>query len=122
VADEVKEITRGRGVSAAFDFVGSEATLSLAVSATRSLGKVSQIGLAGGTARMKVLENTRFEVQFEATLWGTVKELREVVALVEAGRLTPIPTELAPLEKINDIHARLERGEISGRAVITPAA
>lgn len=44
----------------------------LRCAATRSLGKVSQIGLAGSAARMKVLENTRFEVQFEATLWGTI--------------------------------------------------
>lgn len=35
--------------------------------------------------RLKVLENSRFEVQFEATLWGTVKELREVIALAESG-------------------------------------
>lgn len=101
---------------------GAEATLALAVAATRSLGKVSQIGLAGGAARMKVLENTRFEVQFEATLWGTVKELREVIALAETGRLTSISIELAPLERINDVYGRLKRGKIPGRAVITPAA
>lgn len=62
------------------------------------------------------------EVQFEATLWGTIKELREVIALAETGQLTSIPIELAPLEHINDVYARLKRGEIQGRAVITPAA
>lgn len=113
---------RGRGVNATFDFVGSDATLALSVTSTRSLGKVSQIGLAGGAARMKVLENTRFEVQFEATLWGTIKELREVIALAETGHLTSIPIELAPFERINDVYARLKRGEIQGRAVIRPAA
>lgn len=122
LATQIQDLTGGRGVSAAFDFVGSDATLALAVAATRSLGKVSQIGLAGGAARMKVLENTRFEVQFEATLWGTVKELREVIALAETGRLLPISIELAPLERINDVYGRLKRGEIPGRAVITPAA
>jgi D-arabinose 1-dehydrogenase-like Zn-dependent alcohol dehydrogenase len=71
---------------------------------------------------MKALENTRFEVQFEATLWGTVKELREVIALAESGQLTTIPIERAPLEGINDVYRRLKRGEIQGRAVITPAA
>ena len=71
---------------------------------------------------MKVLENSRFEVQFEATLWGTVKELREVIALAERGQLTPIAIERAPLERINDVYARLKRGEVQGRAVITPAA
>lgn len=118
----IKDLTGGHGVNAAFDFVGSDATLALAVESTRALGKVSHIGLAGGTARMKVLQNTRFEVQFEATLWGTIKELREVIALAEGGRLTLIPTELAPLEQINDVYARLKRGEVQGRAVIVPAA
>jgi propanol-preferring alcohol dehydrogenase len=122
VATKIRELTGGHGVNASFDFVGTDATLALAVGATRSLGKVSQIGLAGGAARMKVLENTRFEVLFEATLWGTIKELREVIALAETGELTSIPIELAPLEQINDVYARLKRGEVSGRAVITPAA
>lgn len=120
LADRVKDLTGGRGVSAAFDFVGSDATLELAVRSTRSFGKVSQIGLAGGTARLKVLENSRFEVLFEATLWGTVKELREVVALVESGRLEPIAVEFAPLEEINEVYRRVKGGEVEGRIVITP--
>ena len=62
-----------------------------------------------------VCENSRFEVQFEATLWGTVKELREVIALAESGPLTPIPIERAPLERISDVYARLTRGEVQGR-------
>jgi len=122
VAEALRDLTGGRGVSAAFDFVGSDATLALAVGATRALGKVSQIGLAGGAARLKVLENTRFEVQFEATLWGTIKELREVIALAESGRLTSIPIEVAPLDRINDVYGRLKRGDVRGRAVIQPAA
>jgi propanol-preferring alcohol dehydrogenase len=122
VAGQIRELTGGKGVNAAFDFVGTEGTLGLAVSSTRALGKVTQIGLAGGTARMKVLENTRFEVLFEATLWGTVKELREVVALAEAGTLISIPIDVAPLEQINDVYARLKRGEVRGRTVIQPAA
>jgi propanol-preferring alcohol dehydrogenase len=120
VAAKIAEVTKGRGVGASFDFVGSDATLALAVGATRSLGKVTQVGLAGGTARMKILENARFEVQFEATLWGTIKELREVIAMAEDGRLSPIAIERAPLGAINDVYHRLKRGEIAGRAVITP--
>ena len=120
LATAIRDLTGGRGVNAAFDFVGSDATLALAAGATRALGKVTQVGLAGGTARLKVLENTRFEVLFEATLWGTIKELREVMALAESGQLTSIPIDVAPLERINDVYARLKRGEIQGRAVIQP--
>lgn len=120
VAARIRELTAGHGVAAAFDFVGSEATLALAIGSTRTLGKVTQVGLAGGAARMKVLENTRFEVLFEATLWGTIKELREVLALAESGRLSPIPLEFEPLDGINDVYARVKRGQVAGRAVITP--
>lgn len=120
VAARLRDFTKSRGVSASFDFVGTNDTLALAIGATRARGKVSQIGLAGGEARLRVLENSRFEVQFEATLWGSIKELREVVALAERGTLAPIPIERVPLEQINEVYARLKRGDIRGRAVITP--
>jgi hypothetical protein len=76
--------------------VGTDA-LDLAVHSTRSLGKVSHIGLAGGSLRMKPLDTSRFEVLSEATLWGSIKELREVIALAESGRLTIIPSWSRPL-------------------------
>ena len=122
LAEKIRQLTRGHGVSASFDFVGTDATLDLAIRSTRSLGKVSQIGLAGGSARLKALENSRFEVQFEATLWGSIKELREVIALAESGRLTTIPIEISPLDSINDVYRRLKQGDIAGRAVIAPTA
>lgn len=79
-----------------------------------------KIGLAGGAARLKVLENSAFEVQFEATLWGTIKELREVLALAESGRLSPIQLEFESLDRINEVYARMKKGQIAGRAVIRP--
>jgi propanol-preferring alcohol dehydrogenase len=120
IAAQIREVTHGRGVSAAFDFVGSESSLALAVASTSALGKVTQIGLAGGTARMKVLENTAFEVQFETTLWGTIKELREVLALAESGRLSSIPIEFASLACINEVYTRVKSGQVAGRVVIRP--
>jgi propanol-preferring alcohol dehydrogenase len=120
VTEKILHLTGGLGVGASFDFVGSEATLALAIQTTRSLGKVTQLGLAGGTARMKVLDNVRFEVLFESTLWGNVQELREVIALAESGRLTSIAVESSPLEQINEVHDRLKRGEVEGRVVVTP--
>jgi hypothetical protein len=77
---------------------GNDDTLALALGSTRTGGKVTQIGLAGGTTRMRVLANVGFEVTFEATLWSTLKELHEVVALAEGGKLRLAPVELAPLE------------------------
>lgn len=120
LVQELLTLTQGQGFMSAFDFVGSEETLALCIRTCASDGKVSQIGLAGGTAHLKVLENSRFEVLFEATLWGNIQELREVVALAESGRLTPIPTEFYPLEQINAVAQKLKAGQIKGRAVIVP--
>jgi propanol-preferring alcohol dehydrogenase len=113
--------SHGKGVSCTFDFVGADHTLDIALRATRSLGKVFQVGLAGGTARMKVLDTTKFEVGFECTLWGTIKELREVVALAESGRLALAHAETAPLDQINQIYDRLKHGEVPGRVIMTPS-
>ena len=121
LVEQIGAKTHGKGVAAAFDFVGTDRTLDTAIRSTRALGKVFQVGLAGGAARMKVLENSRFEVGFECTLWGTIKELREVVALVEDDRLALGPSETAPLHQINHVHDRLKRGDVHGRVIMTPS-
>ena len=58
---------------------------------------------------------------FETTLWGNIQELREVIALAEAGRLTPISLEFYPLDQINEVYRRLKEGKVAGRAVIVPS-
>jgi len=120
VAAQVKDIGSGSGVGAAFDFVGADSTLELAFATTRPGGKVTQIGLAGGHADLKLFTNLPFEVMFEGTLWGSIKELREVIALADSGRLTPIELEFESLDRINAVYENLKAGKIAGRAVITP--
>jgi alcohol dehydrogenase, propanol-preferring len=51
--------------------------------------------------------------------WGTRTELEEVVALALQDRLT-LQVERAPLDAINDVLARLEAGQVAGRAVLVP--
>jgi propanol-preferring alcohol dehydrogenase len=116
----ILELTDGLGANAVFDFVGNDATLALAFASARTGGKVTQVGLAGGTARLRPLDTVRFEVLFETTLWGTLKELHEVVALVDGYRLTPTHTEYASLDHIGDVYRRLKQGEVASRIVITP--
>ena len=110
---------RGRCLEA-FDFVGAESTLALALGTTRPAGRVVQVGLAGGTAHLTALKTVKPEVSVSVSWWGNVRELREVLALAKSGRLTPIPLEFWPLDKINDVYQRVKRGQVPGRAVITP--
>jgi alcohol dehydrogenase, propanol-preferring len=120
VQRRVLDIARGVGVSAVFDFVGADSTLALALATTRPAGRVVQVGLAGGTAQVTALKTVKPEVSVSVSWWGNIRELREVIALVESGRLTPIPLEFWPLDKINEVYDRVKRGQVAGRAVITP--
>lgn len=65
----------------------------------------------------------RLSVAVAATLrlrGAAIKELREVIALAESGRLTPIDTEFVPLDRIKEVHDRLKAGDVKGRIVVTP--
>jgi propanol-preferring alcohol dehydrogenase len=44
VSAKILEISRGVGVSAAFDFVGADSTLDLAMATTRPVARVVQVG------------------------------------------------------------------------------
>ena len=90
------------------------------MASTRSAGRVVQVGLAGGTAHVTALKTVKPEVSVSVSWWGNIRELREVLALAESGRLTPIPLEFWPLDKINDVYERVKHGQVAGRAVITP--
>ena len=48
-ADAVRDATKGLGVRAVFDFVGVDATMPLATSVVRQRGKVTVVGIGGGT-------------------------------------------------------------------------
>lgn len=120
VGRKIVEAGGGAGVTASFDFVGTTQTLELAFETTRAGGKITQLGLAGGEFLLNLFHTVPFEVTFEGTLWGTIKELREVIALAESGKLTPIELLFEPLEEINTVYESLKAGKIPGRAVITP--
>jgi alcohol dehydrogenase, propanol-preferring len=51
--------------------------------------------------------------------WGTISELVEVVELARAGAIHA-EVERFPLDQAVDAYARLRRGDVVGRAVVTP--
>ena len=51
--------------------------------------------------------------------WGTLPELRDVVALARAGAIT-VEVEVFRLDEAIEAYRRLRAGEVSGRAVVVP--
>ena len=118
LVSEVKKVSNGLGAMAVLDFVGNDATLAMAAQMVRKQGQIVLIGLGGGTLPLQygILP---FGCSLVSTLGGTTGELAEVVALAEAGRVAP-QVETFPLSEVPDVYAKLEKGEIVGRAVIVP--
>lgn len=51
---------------------------------------------------------------------GNLRETKELLDLVRAKNITPIPVTPMPLVKANDALRELQSGKLVGRAVLTP--
>jgi propanol-preferring alcohol dehydrogenase len=118
-AGAIRAATSGVGADAVFDMVGADATLALAAKALRAEGRLVIIGLAMGTLPVNFFA-LPYGAEVATSYWGTLPELIELVALARNGKLR-LEVDVFPLERAAEAYERLRRGEIRGRAVITPA-
>lgn len=51
---------------------------------------------------------------------GTLTEMFELIELVKAGKVPPIPIETRPLDHANEALTDLMKGHVSGRVVLKP--
>lgn len=117
-AARIRELTRGRGVDAAFDFVGATETIALAQSVIAQRGAIEIVGIAGGTAQWSFFTNPN-EATLTNSYWGTIEDLHEVVELYRAGQITP-DIERFRLDDALDAYRRLQEGRLDARAVVVP--
>lgn len=117
-AAQIRELTGGRGVDAAFDFVGVAPTIALAASVMAPKGRLTVVGIAGGTYEWSFF-TTPYESTITNTYWGTIEDLHEVVAMYKAGQIIH-DVELFAMEDALEAYRKLEAGELSGRAVVVP--
>ncbi|CAM02014.1 D-arabinose 1-dehydrogenase [Saccharopolyspora erythraea NRRL 2338] len=116
----VTELTRGRGVDAVVDFVGSDETLRTAVGNTRGRGAVVVCGRGGG-----VLPFSRALVEpgvvVMSSRGGTMRDLEHVVRMAESG-VARVEIEEFALNDIPKAIGLLREGGLTGRAVVTSPA
>ncbi len=119
-AETIQGMTRGLGAELVLDVVGNDATLQLAAAVARQQGDLTILGIGGGTLPVSFF-SVPYEVSIQTTYWGSAAELMEVLDLARAGRLAARATTYS-LEEAPEVYDRLAKGEIQGRAVITPNA
>lgn len=117
---KIREITGGKGVDAAFDFVGVTPTINTAMQSMAAQGRLTVLGIAGQPYEW-TFYTTPYEVELTNSYWGTIEDLHEVAELFRAGSIAPKVTKY-PMDKALDAYQDLVDGKVSGRAVVTPNA
>ncbi|HWE20284.1 MAG TPA: zinc-binding dehydrogenase, partial [Hyphomicrobiaceae bacterium] len=95
-------------------------SLSLAQSVVAKGGAAIVVGLIGGSFTLPVPMFPLRALTVMGSYVGSPAEAREVVDLVKAGKIAPIPVETRPLEETSQSLDDLRAGRIVGRVVITP--
>lgn len=112
--DPVAELQAMGGADASIVFAPSATLIGQALEATKPGGTVV-LGVNGRFDRFPFAN----EKTVVGSLLGSRRQMQEVLALAAAGKIR-IVHEQHPLEEAQETLARLKRGEIEARAVLTP--
>jgi len=120
--DSVKKLmadTKG-GAYAVVDFVGSEATFAFDNQIVRKGGRIVIVGLFGGAMGMPIPMFPLRPFSIIGSFVGSLAEAQEMMELVRAGKVDPIPFETRSLDQASKTLEDLRGGKIVGRVVLTP--
>ena len=118
VAEQLLELTGGKGIDVAIDFVCSTSTLEAAFAALGKGGRLVTLGGHGAKFTATPAEMLRKELELLGSRYATKEEVVESLELVARGELWPMVTEKVPLAQAEAIHQRLDKGLITGRAAL----
>jgi len=108
----------GGGVDAAIDFVGAPATTGFAMQALARGGTVVVVGLFGGALPLPVASLPLKMMRLIGSYVGNLAEMHELMELVKAGKVKPVPTISRPLRDAGQAIADLRDGKAVGRYVL----
>ncbi len=118
VVGALRDLTRGKGVDVAIDYVSASVTLEQAVQALAVRGRMVTLGGAGQAFRADARQMLRKEVDLLGSRYVTRAEVFETLDLVVRGDVWPMVTEIRPMAEAEALHARVEKGAVIGRAAL----
>lgn len=110
----------GGGAAAAIDHVGRPETARFAIDGLRKGGTLIVVGLYGDRLALPMPLLPLRMLTLRGSYVGTLDELKALVALVQGGKIPPIPVAGRPLAAANAVLDELRRGRIIGRVVLQP--
>jgi len=110
----------GQPIRAVIDLVGNAQTTQLGFDCLTKGGKLVIVGLFGGGATFALPLIPIKAVTIQGSYVGNLRETQELLDLVRARKIAPIPVTPLPLNKANDALVDLQKGKLVGRAVLVP--
>ena len=111
-------VASGGGVLGAIDFVGSDKSAALGFGALAKGGALVVAGLIGGEMPLSVPVLPLKGVSIIGNYVGSLSEAKDMLALVRAGKVAPIPVKTRPLAEANSALEDLRAGKTIGRTVL----
>jgi propanol-preferring alcohol dehydrogenase len=121
VVEALLDLTRGEGVDVVVDYVSSTVTLEAGAKALGRHGRLVTLGGAGQSFHASAMDMLNKEQDFLGSRYVTRNDILEACDLVARGEVFPLVTDVCPLEEAEAVHARVERGEVIGRAALRVA-
>ncbi len=123
---EVRRLTGGEGVDVAFEALGRAETVAAAFRMVRDGGRAVVIGIAPGqtAAPIEITHLVRRGIRLQGSYGARVRrDMPQLIALAASGRISvtqPI-TRRYRLDQAEEAYRALDRGEITGRAIVVMA-
>ncbi|WP_027343065.1 NAD(P)-dependent alcohol dehydrogenase [Hamadaea tsunoensis] len=117
-AAKIRDLTNGVGADVVLDFVGAQATVTLAGAAAAVNSDITIVGIAGGALPVG-FGSLPFECRVASPYWGTRGELLDLVEMAKLGTVS-VEVERYGIDDAPTAYARLHDGQVRGRAVVVP--
>jgi propanol-preferring alcohol dehydrogenase len=121
VVEALRDLTHGAGVDVAVDYVCTTATLEAGI---KMLGRRGRLVILGGAAQPFQVPALKMLLNEQAILgsrYVTRVEILEACDLVARGEVWPLVTVIRPMQEAEAVHDLVERGQVTGRAVLRVA-
>ena len=116
-AEALRDLSGG-GVDVTIDFVSSRETLEIAVQCLGRGGRMVTLGGSGEDFSASAQIMLEKELILKGSRYATRQEVKDSLKLCARREVWPLITETATLEGAEDLHARIEKGLVTGRAAI----
>ena len=116
--NKIDDFTEGNGLDVVIDFVSSKASLELGASI---LGKGGRLVTLGGSGKQFLANSADMlvkELELIGSRYCTKQELKDSLDLYARGLIKPLVSYKTDFNGAEDLHHKIETGDVTGRAGI----